>query len=91
MELGKASVEESVELGCLVAQRAKVRNDPRVLLKEHGQHLVTNPSSLENALVIRGVVDEWKRPLDCIRPHFGTRAIEQRADDPVGSSGFDPS
>jgi hypothetical protein len=52
---------------------------------------VTNPNPLEGALVIRRVVDEWKRSLLGICPHVGTTAIEQRADDAVRPAGFDPA
>ena len=84
-------VEIGIELGGLVAERAKVLDDARVLAEERGQDLVTNPNPLEGALVIRGVVDEWKRPIEGIRTHVGTTAIEQRADDAVRPSGFDPA
>ena len=84
-------VEIGVELGGLIAERAKVLDDAGVLTQERGQDLVTNPNPLEGAPVIRGVVDEWKRPPDGVRPHVGTTAIEQRADDAVRPSGFDPA
>ncbi len=66
-------------------------DDAWILGRKCGQHFVANPHPLEGALVIGGVVDECKPAPGGIGPHIGTTAIEQRADDPIGPSGFDPS
>ena len=83
-------VQVGIELGGLIAQRAEVLDDPWILGRKHGQDLMTNANPLEGALVIRWVVDERKRPLLRVRPRLGTTAIEQRADNPVGTPSLDP-
>jgi len=89
-QLGKLGVQVGIELSGLITQRAEVLDDPWILGRKHGQDLMTNTNPLEGALVIRWVVEERKRPLLRVRPHVGTTAIEQRADDPVGTPSLDP-
>ena len=89
-QLGKLGVQVSIELGGLITQRAEVLDHPWILGRKHGQDLMTNANPLEGTLVIRWVVEERQRPLLGVRPHVGTTAIEQRADDPVGTQSLDP-
>ena len=52
----------------------------RVLGHQNGQDLMTNPNSLEGALVVRRIIDESKSPIESVGPNVGTTAIEKRPD-----------
>jgi hypothetical protein len=90
-QLGKLTVQVGIDLRSLIAQRAQMLDNSRILAKKRGEDLVADSNALESALMIGRIVDEWKPTLDRVVADLGTLAIQERPDDSIGSPGLDPT